>query len=86
MMEIVLEDKVPKQLKRLGPTASKKILLYLKEIASLEEPRSRGKGLVGNMTGYWRYRVEDYRIICRIFDDELIIEVIKVGHRSTIYK
>lgn len=44
------------------------ILDYLEdEIASLSDPRNRGKGLVGDKKGIWRYRMGDYRILCQIF-------------------
>ncbi|MDR3346095.1 MAG: type II toxin-antitoxin system RelE/ParE family toxin [Campylobacteraceae bacterium] len=51
----------------------------------LENPRSRGKALVGNLSGLWRYRVEDYRLICKIEDNHFIILVIEIGHRNSIY-
>lgn len=35
--------------------------------------------------GFWRYRVGDYRILCRIHDEELEILVVEVGHRKEIY-
>ncbi len=38
------------------------------------------------MTGYWRYRVGDYRIVCRIEDHRLVIVVIKLGHRREVYR
>ncbi len=34
----------------------------------------------------WRYRVGDFRLLCRIEDGELIILVIEIGHRKEIYK
>lgn len=62
------------------------ILDYLEdEIASLDNPRSRGKSLVGDKQGLWRYRVGDYRIICQIVDTELLILAIMIGHRKNVY-
>ena len=40
---------------------------------------------MGSLTGLWRYRVGDYRIIADIEDDVLVILVIDVDHRSTVY-
>lgn len=45
-----------------------------------------GKALSGNKAGFWRYRVGDYRIICDIEDEELVILVVEVNHRSKVYK
>jgi mRNA interferase RelE/StbE len=45
-----------------------------------------GKALQGQLAGYWRYRVGDYRLIFQIKDGELIILVIEIGHRKEIYR
>lgn len=58
--------------------------LYL-HVDGIEDPRSIGKGLTANRSGQWRYRVGNYRVICDIKDDELIVETINVGHRRNIY-
>ena len=44
-------------------------------------PRIHGKGLTANRSGEWRYRIGNYRALCIIEDDRLIIEVFSVGHR-----
>ena len=44
-----------------------------------------GKALSSNKTGFWRYRVGDYRIICDIEDAVLVILVVEVNHRSKVY-
>jgi mRNA interferase RelE/StbE len=40
---------------------------------------------MGNRTGQWRYRVGDYRIICKILYGQLIVEVVAAGHRKDVY-
>lgn len=42
--------------------------------------------LVSNLSGLWRYRVRDYRIICKLEQDRLVVLVVAVGHRSKVYK
>ncbi|MES4925993.1 MULTISPECIES: type II toxin-antitoxin system RelE family toxin [Morganellaceae] len=54
-------------------------------IAPLDDPRLSGKPLKGELGEYWRYRVGDYRILCEIIDDELIILAAIIGHRRDIY-
>ena len=44
-----------------------------------------GKGLIENRAGQWRYRIGDYRVICEIKDDEIIVLILDVGHRRNIY-
>ena len=71
---------------KLDKSVSSRIFDELDSIAMLEDPRSRGKGLSNNLAGLWRYRVGDYRVICDIEDDVLLILVVDVAHRSEAYK
>ena len=48
-----------------------------------ENPRLKGKALVGNLKGYWWYRVGEYRIVADIVDNKLII--VLVSHRREVY-
>ncbi|MBQ1876163.1 MAG: type II toxin-antitoxin system RelE/ParE family toxin [Selenomonas sp.] len=57
-----------------------------KHLIGCEDPRATGKGLTANLAGLWRYRVGDYRLICEIEDEELVILTLTVGHRSEIYR
>jgi len=75
-----------KQLRKIDRKWQSKILDYLEdEIAILDNPRSRGKALVGDKKGLWRYRVGNYRIICEILDVNFIIVAVTIGHRKSIY-
>ena len=84
---IEVTEKAAKQIKKLGSVDAKRIRDYLRDrIAPLEHPRQLGKPLQGSELGsYWRYRVGDYRILCELHDDELIVLVIEAGHRRKIY-
>lgn len=57
-----------------------------KHLSGCENPRAFGKGLSANQKGRWRYRIGDYRMICEIYDDKLVILAMSIGHRSEIYK
>lgn len=72
-----------KQLKKLDPFVEGKIKRYLTSV--VDNPRAKGKALVANRAGQWRYRVGDYRVIVHIKDAELIILGLEVGHRRDIY-
>jgi len=79
-------DTAIKALKKIDKKWQSKILDYLEdEIAALEDPRSRGKALVGDKKGFWRYRVGDYRVICKLFDSESVILAVTLGHRKKVY-
>ena len=56
-----------------------------KHLVGCDDPRVHGKGLTANRSGQWRYRIGDYRIICLIEDEKLIILALSIGHRSSIY-
>ena len=58
----------------------------VKNLVDTDNPRARGKGLTANRSGQWRYRIGDYRLICQIQDDTLVILALSVGHRSIVYK
>ena len=85
-MTIEYAPAASKQFSRLDKSIQNRIKKYMSEITLLENPRSRGKALTSNLSGLWRYRVGDYRILCRMHDDKLIITVIEIGHRSTVYQ
>ena len=85
-MKVILTETFKKQLRKLDAAISKRVLDYLEQIEKLDNPRSRGKGLTANLSGLWRYRVGDYRILCCIKDDELIVTVLEIGHRSSVYE
>ena len=47
-----------------------------KNIEGCENPRIHGKGLVENKSGQWRYRIGDYRVLCEINNQEIIVLVL----------
>jgi mRNA interferase RelE/StbE len=79
---------VQKYAKRLDPVIRKRIRHFLNErLATHENPRELGKALKGHaLGGYWRYEVGDYRIICDIQDQKLVLLVVEIGHRREIYR
>ena len=52
---------------------SNRILNELDRVAELDNPRKRGKALTGQLSGLWRYRIGNYRAICMIENNELVI-------------
>ena len=56
-----------------------------KNLVGCENPRIHGKGLTANRSGQWRYRIGDYRLICQIQDERLVILALTIGHRREIY-
>ncbi len=84
--QVELSDTVKKQLTRLSRPIQIEILKYLKKrIATPENPRRFGSSLRKNLAGLWRYRVRDYRIICEIQDDKILVLVLRLGHSRKVY-
>lgn len=84
---LVLSDDVKKQLKKMDKHVGLMLAKDMKKrLDGLVNPRQIGKALTGQFKGLWRYRVGNYRIICNIQDDKLIILALEIGHRKEIYK
>lgn len=82
-----ISETAKRQLKKLDRSTAQALLRYLNRLVlETEDPRQRGKGLRANLTGLWRYRVGDYRLICDIQDGELMVLVLQVVHRSQAYR
>jgi mRNA interferase RelE/StbE len=76
-----------RQLEKLDRQVQRRILGFLREkVAAGADPRLHGKALQGERHGFWRYRVGDYRIICEIQDQRLVVLVLTLGHRKEIYR
>ena len=75
-----------KELKKLDRFTRQMIYSWIdKNLSDCEDPRQHGKALAANRKGQWRYRIGDYRLICDIQDDKLVILALTVGHRRDIY-
>ena len=70
-----------------GRIAGEKILLLKPATFMNESRRSVGEALHGSLLGeFWKYRVGDYRLICKIEDERVLVLVLRVGHRKDIYR
>lgn len=84
---VELDPKAKKQLKKLDKPVASKILQWLySNVDGTSLPRLHGKALTGELGDFWRYRVGDYRIICDIQDDKLIVLAVHIAHRKQVYK
>ena len=85
---VELSESAERELGKLDSPQAKRILKFLHQrVAKLDDPRSVGEALHGSRLGeFWKYRVGDYRLICKIEDDRLIVLVLRIGHRKEIYR
>ncbi len=84
---VEFDDRAWRELRKLDIKVQRDILRYLRErIAGSSDPRQFGKPLRMNLAGLWRYRVGQYRLICRFENDRFVVLVIKIGHRREVYE
>lgn len=85
---IEFDKAAKKELAKLDTSVARRILKFLSgRLALLDDPRSIGEALKGSALGdFWKYRVGDYRIICKIADAQITIIVIRVGNRRDVYR
>ena len=73
-----------KTLLKLDPPIARRIIRKLEKIAA-GDPRRTGEALQGDERA-WRYRVGDWRVICDLADAARTIYVVRIGHRSDVYR
>ncbi|MGC2831729.1 MAG: type II toxin-antitoxin system RelE/ParE family toxin, partial [Candidatus Acidiferrum sp.] len=85
---VELSESAARELGKLDAPHRKRILRFLHErVAKLDDPRSIGETLPGSRLGeFWKYRVGDFRLICKIEDGRFIVLVLRVGHRKEVYR
>jgi len=85
---VELSAEVDRQLDKLAAQHRRRILKFLHErVAKLDDPRSIAEALPGSRLGeFWKYRVGNYRLICKIEDDLLVVLVLRIGDRKEIYR
>lgn len=85
--KVLFSSEAAKEIKKLDKSTKTILEKWLrKHLVGCENPRAFGKGLTADKTGLWRYRIGNYRLICEIKDDELIILALTFGHRSEVYE
>ena len=77
-----------KDLKKLDKQVQVRILDFLRtRLCALANPRELGEALAGSKLGnYWKYPVGDWRIICDLQDDRIVVRVLRVGNRREVYR
>ena len=85
MREILYLARAEKAPRKLDQQTARRIRDGLNRLAQLDDPTTPCKALSGPLTGLWRYRVGDYRVILDIDRGNVAIVAIDLGHRSEIY-
>lgn len=84
--KVAYTEKAIKAIKKLDPSVQKMLKAWIeRNLVETENPKAKGKGLTAYKSGFWRYRVGDYRIVADIQDKIVMIVVVAIGHRSDVY-
>lgn len=84
---VEVSPRAQRQLDELDKTIARRISKFLYErIGKIDDPRQIGDRLQGTLSEFWRYRVGDYRIICSLEYERLVVLVLRIGHRREVYK
>jgi mRNA interferase RelE/StbE len=80
-------DSAAHEVLRLDKGVRTRILNYFRErVMTHPDPKLLAEPLSGPLRRLWRFRIGDYRAICDIQGEKLVVLVLQVGHRSEIYK
>ena len=85
MWEVKFTGKAETQFSKLPKNIKENIAKAIREKLSVN-PDFYLSRLSGPMKNYYKFRVDDYRLLCFKLDKELVIAVIAVGHRKNIYR
>ena len=84
---VEVSPRAQRQLDELDKPVARRISKFLYErIGKLNDPRQIGEPLQGTLSELWRYRVGEYRIICSLEHERLVVLVLRIGHRREVYK
>ncbi len=76
-----------KELESLDRVVQKRVVSYLQtRVLEKGKPRDLGKPLTGDKGGLWRYRIGDFRLICRLDDEAQRVLILRVAHRKEAYR
>ncbi len=79
------ESAAEKELSKLDKGKQRAIVKYLDECCQLSDPTDRGHALTGQWAGFHRYRLGQLRVIVKIVRAKLVIAVIELGRRDSVY-
>ena len=80
---ILIKESALKALKRVAPPMRARLWEAVSGLA--EDPWPPGSARLAGEKKLWRLRVGDYRVLYQIRDEDLVVLVVRVGHRGRIY-
>jgi mRNA interferase RelE/StbE len=82
-----VSNSAERALRKLDRHTARRISTFIDtRLNGIEDPRQIGKALHASLKNYWSYRVGDYRLLCELHDDRIVILIVEIGHRSDVYR
>ena len=82
--QVIVKPSANKELQRLPMDMQRRIAVAMRALAT--NPRPHGVVKMQGDENLWRIRVGDYRVVYEIRDEQVLILVLKIGHRKDIYR
>ena len=86
MYKVRLSLEAEKVFAKSDRALAKKLSRCFKNLENNPRSHPNIKPLKGSYSGYYRYRVGDYRVVYSIEDDLVVVNVIIIAHRSKVYE
>ncbi|MSP88166.1 MAG: type II toxin-antitoxin system RelE/ParE family toxin [Alphaproteobacteria bacterium] len=85
--KIDFDERAVEEIEDLDRPIQRRVVTYLENrVLAADDPRRLGNLLQGERSGLWRYRVGDYRVVCRVDQTNQTILVLRIGHRRNVYR
>jgi len=81
---ITFAQSTRKELERLSTSVVNRIFPKIEALA--QNPRPPGCRKLRGFENLWRIRIGDYRVVYQVFDEELVVDIVAVRHRSQAYR
>ena len=75
-----------KQIKILDKQVQLRIKTEIQKKLTTNDPNQFLIPLTGDLSGFFKFRVGGYRLLCKKDNEKLIVTVVKVKHRREVYK
>ncbi len=84
---IEIADTALEDIQALTKADRERILKFIyQRLLNHPDPKRLAEPLFGSFAGFGRFRVGDFRLICRIQNERLVILIVRVKHRREVYR
>lgn len=83
---VEFEPAAAKFIRKLDPQRQRRLLDAIDKLAVFAQPSLQLDRLSGVLNHLYKLRVGNYRVLCELRTEKLLIIVVKIGHRRDIYR